>query len=174
MDIKEVKIDVEDFKRKMEVDKNMLDVQWEEHAEIYFQYVEISSACSQVIDGLKDELSVAEAEKDFKLRSNPDKYGIEKVTNDVVKAFVAKDKKLAEKRQEIQEWMYYDRILRGALTSIEHRKRALTKLSDLYIAGYYSAPKVGEPVKKETEKRAKGEVKKTLKKSKRMTDRSKK
>ena len=174
MELKDVKIDVEKFREAMVVDKNALDVQWEDQSSLYFEYVEISSACSEVIDGLKDELNVLEAETDLKIRSNPEDYNIEKVSESAIKAAITCNKKVAKRKKALHEWMYYDRILKGALNSIDQRKRALTKLSDLFIAGYFAEPKSHPVMDEKVEQRKQSTVKKTLGENKRLKKRSKK
>lgn len=170
MKLKDVKIDIDRFKEQIKVDKNNLDVLWETHSELYFEYVEISSKCSEVIDDLKDKLGVATAELELKIRNKPDKYKIEKVTNDAIKCVLATTEKLIKRKEEINEWMYYDRILKGTLTTIEHRKRALSKETDLFLGGYFAQPnsKSSGVMEEKIEQRTKESIKNKLKKNKRL------
>src|SRR5690606_19360446 len=79
------------------------------------------------------------ADKD--IRSDPESFQLEKVTEKAVEATVPLHPKVAKARQSLIEAKHGADVLQAAVNALEHRKRALESLVQLYGMEYYSEPR---------------------------------
>lgn len=112
----------------------------EQPTQVEFWATEAANAQLEM-DRAKDALAVCEADLALAMRSDPSKFGIAKLTEDAIKANVA----ASPVRETAAEAYYRARhtyaIAQGAVNALEHRKRALSNLVDLYLGQYFSNPK---------------------------------
>lgn len=123
----------------LEVDKNRLDVEWEKQPSNYMYYAEQEVIAAEEKDKAVQRLSIVRAEMDAKVRSSPEKYKIDKVTETAISNVVNNSEEYRKVENEVIEKTKKMKILSAAVIAFDHKKRALTKLTDLYIAGYYSS-----------------------------------
>lgn len=123
----------------LEVDKNRLDVEWEKQPSNYMYYAEQEVIAAEEKDKAVQRLSIVRAEMDAKVRSSPEKYKIDKVTETAISNVVNNSEEYRKAENEVIEKTKKMKILSAAVIAFDHKKRALTKLTDLYIAGYYSS-----------------------------------
>lgn len=131
------------MKLRLKIDPLALDKEWEEHPEQYGQWSIEFCRTQNEYDEAKAAFELAKAEVEDDIRTSPKDYKIDKITNDVVAAKVVlqPDYKLAQKRLNAARKMV--NLAKAALDSLEHKKRALTKLTDLFTHEYYADKKGG-------------------------------
>ena len=127
------------YSNDLEVNKNGLDIEWEKQPKNYMYYAEQEAFAQEVKDKAVQKQSIVRAEMDAKIRSSPEKYGIEKTTETAISNVVNNSKEYREAENDVIEATKKMRILSAAVIAFDHKKRALTKLTDLWIAGYYSS-----------------------------------
>jgi hypothetical protein len=125
----------------LEIDINALEKEWEKQPSTFMYYSKKEAFAQEEKDRAAQKLNIIYAEMDSKVRKNPSKYGItaEKPTDTAIKQVIlrSEDYKTAEENVIIKTKQM--RILSAAVIAFEHKKRALTKLTDLYINNYYSS-----------------------------------
>jgi hypothetical protein len=128
-----------DYKEDMKVDKYNLEIEWERHTQLYLDYMEAEVDAQDIRDRLERRLDLVKAEMDAKVRSNPAKYGIEKVSESAIKSVVTKSTRVQEAQEEYLNAVKRAKKLSGVMKGMEHRKRQLTELDRLFTGGYYSS-----------------------------------
>jgi len=129
------------------------------HRECVRQPQEMSKyikAHSQAIfdrDSKKRELQVARAEAEKDVRSNPETYGLDKITEGAVKAAVEADEEVNKLESELISCEYAVNLMRGALGAFRDRRMALEGLINLLTMGYWNIePRPGAKVQEALEK----------------------
>jgi len=125
------------YEKDLEIDKNDLDNIFVKQPILAMKYQELLAKKQTERDDLKLELEVLEAEIDKEIRN---KY-TKKPPEVEIKNMVIMDKKRIAKIKEHNKIIEEYNILKGAVNSFEHRKKSLEKLTELYIAGYFSTVK---------------------------------
>lgn len=129
----------------LSIDINRLDREWLGQPELVYVYSIKLADARRESDSLKSKLELVESSFDGKIRKNPKKYGIESktITESAIRACLSSiDEVIFVKRQLINKKHTID-ILTAAVNALEHRKRALEKLVDLWQASYFASPMAG-------------------------------
>lgn len=125
---------------RLEIDLLHLETELAEQP-IQVEYWATEAANAQLeMDRLKDALAVCEADLSLDMRANPAKYGIAKVTEESIKASVAAHALREQAAEAYYKARHAYAICQGAVNALEHRKRALSNLVDLYLGNYFSSP----------------------------------
>jgi hypothetical protein len=154
----------------LQPDKDALDKEWVEHSDYVYLFLDEMAEARIKMDAAKDNIEVVKAELDSQIRKDPQKFGLEKLTETLISntIILLEDygnvlKQYLEAKEE-----YYQAS--NACTAMEHRKSALENLVVLHGRGYWADPIERKDVEKETEKmvkkRAVTNLKKKVKKSK--------
>lgn len=126
----------------LKIDEHRLDWEWLRHSEIYAQHAIRAAKSQRTRDTAKSDLELTIAEVDDRIRAQPLKYGIEKITEGAVKAAVAKHPRVVQSQSDLNDAQYRFNVRNAMLNALEHKKRALTMLVNLYQSNYFSDPKV--------------------------------
>jgi hypothetical protein len=142
---------------RLEIDENRLDDEWIGQPRLYYEYASKLADAKRDLEEAKAEAEVTKANLAQLIRTDPEKFGLVKVTEKSVEEAVAVQNDLADALREVREARHLVDVLTGAVASLDHRKKALEKLVELFLANYYSSPKAsgraGEAMD-EKEKRA--------------------
>lgn len=138
-----------------DLDPNHLDDEWLSQPKIYYeQAVRLADARAEhekaksAHDVAKNDRDDVAAELDLKIRKDPITYGLEKVTEPAIDKCVRLQPEFKEGTKEI--YRSKDRINKAAaevgqlealVSALDHRKKALEKLVELWMANYFSMPK---------------------------------
>lgn len=178
------------YKEDLKVNRYILDDLWEEHQDIYMEYAEdyadatkSRNDAKELLDykkaQAKDTLALVQSKLDNEIRSNPIKYGYEKLTEQIVNSWIIRQeeyqtallnlRKIVHKHAlKLNEEEYRVDLLKGVKESFEHRKTSMDNLTRLMIGGYYSskpAKDVGKIVKKSHQERIESTMHEGLKES---------
>lgn len=130
-----------DYRSIIQIDEGCLDTEWARHSSCYMDVIEAQVAASEQLDKLRDKLSGTEAIIACDVRRNPEMYGAQKITDQVVKEIVASSDKIIVLQSEILQARRQLALLNGVVTAMEHRKKALENLVELYVCNYQSEPR---------------------------------
>lgn len=83
---------------------------------------------------LKLSLEQQKAEVEIDIRKNPDKYGIDKINEGLVKAALATDEDLAKIQKSFNGWELLLKEIRSRMNSMSMKKSMLRNLSFLHHA----------------------------------------
>jgi hypothetical protein len=125
------------YKEDLKFDKYSLDEEWERQPSLYMKWGEREADAQEEKDKAERALSIIKSEMDAKIRSNPEKYRIEKISESAINYAVLNSKEYREAELIFIEAKKKARLLNHAVVAFDHKKRALTKESDLWINGYY-------------------------------------
>lgn len=123
-----------------EPDKHNLDIEWTKQPRLYAEHADKLADARADLDRAKAELEVVEAELKLDIRRRPEKYGVEKLTEDTVKSVVPLQRQYKVAQDKVFGAKHKVDILSGYQTALDHRKKALESLLQLFLADYYSKP----------------------------------
>lgn len=129
-----------EYKKDIEV-SNDLKEDWERQAGLYLHYSLQLSDAEADKNKAKEEIDVVEAQLDREVRDKPKDFGIEKITDKVVKSTVTLQDEFTDATKHYQEKSYEVSILQGVIRAFDHKKKALENLVILHMAGYNAEPK---------------------------------
>jgi hypothetical protein len=137
-----------DYKKDIEVDRYQLEVLWENQAKLYGKWSEESVKAADEVDRCKSKIKLLRDTLNKDVRLHPEKYGIEGTLREAaISSAIDTDQKVRELEGDLQDLVYQERIFKGVLVALDHKKKALEYLSQLFISGYYATPR--EPKKAE-------------------------
>lgn len=136
-----------------QIDRFRLDDEWVKQPDLFRRYAEALAEAKSEFEGLKNDLDVTRAEVELKIREDPSAYGLEKVTEGVIKSVVEVQETVKEAESEVVQARHKVGMLEAAVGALDHRKRALSDLVSLHLADYFS-----KPVAREGERGAKEEM----------------
>lgn len=84
----------------------------------------------------------SESEVDFSIRSNPESYGIIKITEGSVKAAVIGTVEYRDAHEKVIQAKHALDKAQAVLDSIHQRKTSIENLVQLHLSGYYAEPKM--------------------------------
>lgn len=123
---------------KLDIDELKLDKELKIQATMVRYWSEKTAEAQAKYDEAKSKLDIVAAELNLEIRKNPDKYGIDKLTETTINAIVIThpDHRIATKK--VNEARYNLDMAKAAINGLEHKKRALTLLTELFVRDYYS------------------------------------
>lgn len=142
-------VDLEmDYNKDLEIDKDSLDEEWIKQPHIYMQYAKAAAETAMERDIAKEALDVTRAEVDMDIRQNPEKYnapedkhGVAKVTEAFVSSCIILSNEHKSCLKEYNKKKLEADLIAAGLRAMEHRKKALEGLVQLYIGEYFSTPR---------------------------------
>lgn len=157
------------YEKDMQINLSRLEVELQEQADLVLKYGKEWSEKTKERDRAKENLAVVDSEIDAKTRKNWGELSDGKLTEKAVQGFVLKDKRHEEATEKMLDLSEEVNILSTVKIALEHRKKALEGLVSLYIAGYWSDPKVAKRDFDEVvSDKVKDEMEDALNKNKRM------
>ena len=144
-----------DYEKDIRIDETALDIEWLEQPRLFMQYARHSAEASRDLDKAKENLDIVKAEIDLKIRSNPEKYGLEKVTETAIQNTILTNKQYQETNQAMLDARYEAEMAKGAVRAMEQRKDALENLVRLHGQQYFAGPKVPRDLTWERQERQK-------------------
>lgn len=124
-----------------EIDLNALDVAWVEQPKIYHKYASRLADAKRDAEQAKTAVDVVYSTLDAGIRENPARYGVAKITEPAIKAAVLQHRKYKAAVQASIDAKHAVDVLAAAVSTLEHKKRALENLVDLRLADYFSEPR---------------------------------
>ena len=143
------------YEKDIEIDENSLDIEWLDQPKKMLKYAKHAAQMRRELDISKQNLDIAKSEADKKIRNNPEKYKIEKVTENTVAAAIIIESGYKTAYEEYLEAKYESEMASNALTAFEQRKSALENLVKLHGQQYFSGPSVPRDLQWEREEKQK-------------------
>lgn len=125
----------------LEINQYELEREWVEQPRLYEQWATKAAKARLRLDEAKGELELIEAELDKTIRTEPGKFGVDKITEGAVQKTVVLQDEYQEAAAAVNQAAYELGVIQAAVTALDHRKKALEKLVELWMASYYSEPK---------------------------------
>jgi hypothetical protein len=131
----------EEVRLEIHPDPNRLDECWVGQSKLRLAYGFDRADARRELAQAKAELEVEEAELEMAIRSRPDRFGLEKLTEATVKATVVNQEEYQAAKAKVIEAQHEVDVLDAALDAIDDRKHALQDLVKLLLSDYYGDPK---------------------------------
>ena len=129
----------------LSIDKTSLDQEWVEQPALYFKWAKAAADANSDLDRAKSRLELVEAELASSIRGNPSDYGMDKATDKSVDAAVPLQPEYQSAVRKVNEAKHSLAVANAAVNALEHRKRALSLLVELWIREYYTADSSPKP-----------------------------
>jgi hypothetical protein len=129
--------DPDELRRRRRIDRNALDDELEQQAELYGEAAEAAAVAKSIVEGLEEEIKNHESETDKYIREQA-AANDERITENEIKALVAGD----EDRQKLVKRLLTakdaQRRLEALSSSLKQRSYLLRDMVDLYLNGYFN------------------------------------
>ena len=127
------------------LDMNRLEEEWVRQAERMYELCMDLADAQKALTEAENSLELVKGELDKEVRLHPATYGIDKLTEPRVKAAIVAHKSHLTAERTVVEAAYDVARLKAGVTALEHKKRALEALVDLYGMGYFAQPHAPTP-----------------------------
>lgn len=138
-----------DYSEKIRIDEEALDLEWLDQPQRMLEITQLLADAKANMDDAADALDLEVAELDKKIRSNPEKYDLEKTTDKVVENAIIRQKSYIDAKREYLDARYEYDVAKGAVQAFEQRKSALENLVKLHGQEYFAGPRVPRDLPKE-------------------------
>lgn len=149
----------------IEIDELRLDKEWINQPRKYLDFCQQLAHVSRDLDEAKARLDVVKAEMDARIRKKPDRFGLDRATEASIAATILVTDEYQQALQEVIDAKYAKDMVGAAVGALDHRKKALEKLVELYLAGYFAEPKASRVTKEAMEEVGKCTTRRALKRS---------
>jgi hypothetical protein len=126
----------------LEIDEFALEKEWLRQSKLYFEWAERVAKAKKDLDIHKNRLEVVKAEVSLAVRQFPKNHGIEvKPTEKLIEAVVVTDEQVTSALQTVAKIRHRCEVASAMVGALDHKKTALSKLVDLFLASYYAEPR---------------------------------
>lgn len=125
---------------RFSVDPLKLDEEWQSHPQMVYNASKEVADRQYAFDCAKTEFEQTKAELSDLIRRNPEQYTNGKATVDAIASAVILQPEYRRGSDRVDDARHTLGLAQAASTALEHRKRALTMMVELYVREYYSDP----------------------------------
>jgi hypothetical protein len=118
-----------------------LEEEWERHPQMVINAARAAADAVFAHSEAEDESKRMKAECEKSVRDHPGRYGLEKITEAAIDMAVNLHPDYLIAKKKLREAHYRKALADADMAGLMDRKRALSKLSDLYVHEYYSDQK---------------------------------
>lgn len=156
---------VRGYREDIEIDDLNLVEEWKRQPTLYLEYGEKKAFLDKRRNSIKSELDVLKAQVAKKMRSG--EVQVEKTTDKAIEQEIIAYPEVIAKEKELAQAAYEASVMSSVVEAFSQRKKALEKLSDLFVFGYNAEPKSGRvdhirEVKKQRERNTKENIQDSL------------
>ncbi len=144
------------YEDDIKIDETALDVEWLNQATLMLKYARHAAECRMELDKAKEELELTKSELDKEIRSKPEKFGIEKITDKVVENTIPMQPQYKMASKNFINARFESDVAYGAVKAIEARKDALENMGRLLGLQYFAGPKMPRDIHEERVAKQKG------------------
>lgn len=156
------------YEQDIKIDETALDIEWLEQPSLMMKYAGHSALMLMKLDLAKESLDMIRSEIDRDIRSNPEKFGIAKITETAIQGAILLDERWIEETEIYRNSKYEADMAQAAVRAVAQRKDALENLVRLHSQQYFAGPKIPRDLSHEwNEKQNKVHEKISIKRSKR-------
>jgi hypothetical protein len=141
------------YEADIKIEEGCLDIEWLEQPMKMLQYGKHAAEMKRNLDRAKEKLELVRAELDNEIRSNPNKFGLEKVTDKAIDATIPLQERFKKASSDYLDVRFESDVAFAAVKAFEQRKDALENLVRLHGQQYFAGPKVPRDLPSEMEQR---------------------
>jgi hypothetical protein len=144
-----------DYEKDVEIDENDLDIECLNQASLFAKYARNATNEERKVELLKEKLTLLKAELDLQIRTSPEKFKIEKITEAVVTNTIIVQKEFQELNKELLNAQFEKRNADNAVKSMDQKKSMLEALIKLHGQNYFAGPQTPRDLHLEREQKDK-------------------
>ncbi|OQC75323.1 MAG: hypothetical protein BWX44_00054 [Spirochaetes bacterium ADurb.Bin001] len=129
-----------DYEKDMGIDETALDIEWLRQPELMNKYVRYQAEMRKRMDQAKERLDYIKARLEKNIRSNPDEYGLGKVTEGSISSTILCQKEYQDASQVHIKAKFENDVAIAAVKAIDQKKTALENLVKLLGVNYFAGP----------------------------------
>ena len=137
-------MDLEESRAVVQIDEHNLDKECVRLPTDYLKYSHVAVDAKRDLEDMKNRLEVIQADLSKEIRSHPENFGLEKVTETAVASTVLVQARYQKFVARLQTLKHEADLAQAVVWALEHKKRTLTLLVELYGMGYFSSPKISK------------------------------
>ena len=138
-----------DYESDIAIDEQALDVEWLRQATLMRKYSLHAAATKMVVDEAKERLDVGKARLEMAIRSDPEAFGLSKVTESAIHSvLILQDEYQGLTQQFIRAKYEYD-VAAAVVRAVDQKKAALENLVKLLGVSYFAGPKAPRDLSQE-------------------------
>ena len=139
------------YEEDITIDPDALDTEWLQQPRLMLKYCKISAQQEMEYELAKENLDLIKADLDKDIRSDPEKFGITKLTETAVSNTIISHALYKEASKAVIQRKYEWGVSKGAVKSLDHKKDALENLVSLFGKQYFAGPKIPRDLSHEWE-----------------------
>jgi len=143
------------YEEDIRIDESALDVEWLDQSSLMMKYARNAAEARLELDRAKEALELTKAELDREVRSNPEAFGMEKLTESAVQNTIILQEAYIGANDNFIQAKFKADIAQGAVRAFDARKDALENLGRLLGLQYFAGPKMPRDLLEEREQRNK-------------------
>lgn len=142
-----------DYETDIVIDESALDVEWLEQPRLFLRYCRKEHEARRDMDYAKERLDLVKAKLDKKMRADPDRYQIERISEGAIMNTILLQPEYEEAAKKHIEAKYEYGIAIAAVRAFDQRKTALENLARLHGQQYFAGPRVPRDITEERQLR---------------------
>lgn len=135
--VEKIKVDVNLF----QPDIYALEEEWQNQPKLFFSFADKLAQAKSDHAKAEAALDLVTAELDLDIRNRPESFGIKKIAEKAISHCIVTQERYKKCQSRVFELKHLVDLLQGAVTACDHRKKALEKAVDLWLAGYFAEPR---------------------------------
>ena len=129
------------FEVDLAIDENRLDDEWVDQPSLYFKWAAKLADARRDLEAFKSAMDIVKAEFYLNVRKNPEEFELTKPSEKTIESTVIGQPDYKSGQELIIQAKHKVDVIQAAVTSMDHRRKALEGLVSLYLANYFSNPK---------------------------------
>ncbi len=125
-----------------DIDPNKLDIACIEQPKLYHDYALKFAEARAEHERAKSNLELVEAELDKEIRLEPDRFGLEKITETIVEKAIIRSKRYRTAKEKYLESKHAMDVLYAMTATLDQKKKSIEMLLQLRMNDYYSEPRI--------------------------------
>ncbi len=148
-----------------EISQDNLDREWLRQPKIFFEASVKLADAKRDLEQRRTAFEIRSAELDAAIRNAPEEYKLVKATEGAIKACILTQPEYIEAKESVEDQKHKCDIFQAAVSALDHRKRALENLVDLFGMQYFSRPTTTANNSEAMEEKSKNRAFRPLKKN---------
>ena len=131
-----------DYESDVQIDETALDVEWLRQPELMLKYTRHAAECELEMGKAKENLEFVKSELDLDIRSDPEEFGLVKITEGAVASAIHQNDSYQEAHKQLLTAKFEHGVASGAVKSMDQRCKAIENLVRLHGQSYFAGPSV--------------------------------
>ena len=141
------------YEQDVSIDEDSLDTEWLEQPRLMLKYSRFLSQTRAELEKAKERMEITKAELDKEVRTDPESYGLAKITEGAVQSAITTSERFQKAQEKYREAQYNVNMAQSAVKAVDGKKDALENLVRLYGQQYFAGPQVPRDLSKEWEEK---------------------